>query len=505
MEARELEGHAARTASPAGDPLKHELRALRRLLGSVRFGLVLLGLLLALCMLGMVIMQSEMAGFEEYYASLSKAQKTVYGRLGLFDVYGSWYFATLLVLTGLNIVLSSVDRFPAAWRYLRRPRVTASPAYLRRQPVSSELELDEKPEPVLERLVAAMRQRGLAPRLTTRAGRVSVFAERHAWNRLGAYAVHVALLMIFAGGFLTSQLAVSGVITIEPGSGTDTFVSFDQELGKQTSRELKLPFRVECTDIQQRLIDPEGGLDPSNTIDWLSRVRIADAAGTSEALIHLNEPLDHRGYRFFQSSFEPEGSARAVTLRLEAPDGSARDIALQRNEVLDVPGAGRITYEQFYPDFQFVGGRPATRSGEYNNPVAQLRVTAPDGKTRPLFAFSPDVAETLSASNHGHAAAFMLAGDQTITLESYEKVAKSHLLRVQYDPGKNLVYAGFLLLVVSLALVFAFSHERFWAVVEPAGSGSRISLGAHTNRNVAALRARFTAIASDIEESGAKV
>jgi len=35
-------------------------------------------------------------------------------------------------------------------------------------------------------------------------------------------------------------------------------------------------------------------------------------------------------------------------------------------------------------------------------------------------------------------------------LESFEKVGRSHMLRVQYDPGKNLVYAGFTLLLLSL-------------------------------------------------------
>ena len=95
-------------SSLAASDVRVALLAVRRLLGSVRVGIVLLVLLLACCLLGMVIMQQGMAGFEEYYADLTPAQKTVYGKLGLFDVYGSWYFAGLLLVTGINIVVSSV-------------------------------------------------------------------------------------------------------------------------------------------------------------------------------------------------------------------------------------------------------------------------------------------------------------------------------------------------------------------------------------------------------------
>ena len=141
---------------------------------------------------------------------------------------------------------------------------------------------------------------------------------------------------------------------------TDTFVAFDET--NQLEHEFRLPFRLECTDIEQHLIDPAGGLDPSNTLDWLSRVRIADEGGTREALIQLNEPLDHRGYRFFQSSFEPEGSAREVTLKLESvTTGATHEVSVRRDAGADLSGLGRLELVQVYPDFHVSAGKPATR------------------------------------------------------------------------------------------------------------------------------------------------
>src|SRR4051794_18598417 len=77
------------------------------LLSSVRFGIILLILLVGGSMLGMLIMQQNVDGFDKYYAELTPAQKLVYGGLGFFDIYHSWYFNVLLLILSLNIVLAS--------------------------------------------------------------------------------------------------------------------------------------------------------------------------------------------------------------------------------------------------------------------------------------------------------------------------------------------------------------------------------------------------------------
>src|SRR6185369_136646 len=58
-----------------------------RLLSSVRFGIVMLSILLTCCMIGMLVMQVNVDGFQKYYANLRPAQKLIYGALGFFDIY----------------------------------------------------------------------------------------------------------------------------------------------------------------------------------------------------------------------------------------------------------------------------------------------------------------------------------------------------------------------------------------------------------------------------------
>lgn len=77
-------------------------------------------------------------------------------------------------------------------------------------------------------------------------------------------------------------------------------------------------------------------------------------------------------------------------------------------------------------------------------------------------------------------------------LDDFEKVSEQHILSVQRDPGANVVYIGFALLCFTLVAVFFFSHQRVWAVVEPADQGTnKVILAGNTNRNQGAFDEKF--------------
>jgi len=473
--------HRAAAASKASGSIIDQVL---RLFSSVRFGIIMLLLLLLCCMTGMLIVQQNVQGFRAYYESLSPAQQNIYSTLGFFDIYHAWYFTLLLGITGLNIILSSIDRFPAAWGYVRKPRLLASHNFIRAQMFNSATEVAVAPCEFSERTTAAWRKRRLRPRVNKRGETITIFAERNVWNRLGAYVVHLALITIFVGGFLTSRYGAGGQMEIAPGESSQAFLIFDEsELAGGRPKQALLPFTVECTDLQQQLIRAEGGLDVMNTIDWLSYINIKEEGKEVSALVHLNSPFDYRGYRFFQSSFEAQGYARQVTLEFEpASGGPSRDVTINRDGVTDVEGIGRVEYVNFYSDFTVEKGRPKTVSGDYNNPVAELRVTSPEGKTTTAFAASAQAGRQQTPAQEG---------GNKVTLKSFEKVATSHTLTVQYDPGRTPVYVGFTLLFVALCGVFFYSHQRVWAIIEPNGKGSRVYFGGNTNRNRQAFEGRF--------------
>ena len=464
------------------------------LLSSVQFGLVMLMLLLGCCVIGMLVMQQNVEGFRQYYVRLTPAQRSLYSSLGLFDIYHTWYFTGLLSVLSLNIILSSIDRFPAAWRYIRKPKLGASPNFIRAQKFNKVIETNSSSEDAAEQATRAWSKAGLRARNTREDGRITVFAQRNAWNRMGAYAVHLALLMIFLGGFLTSRYGVGGSMEITPGHSSKSFNTFETGLEGGQSGSALLPFTVECTDLRQELIRAEGGLDVMNTIDWLSFVNIKDNDQKMPALVHLNAPFDYRGYRFFQSSFQPQGYARQITVILKLPNGQPREVTIERDGSVDVDGLGSVSFVNFYPDFTVEGGTADTASGDYNNPVAELQITAPGSKPRREFAFNAQMlSQSPNASDRSGTDSGSI-GPERVSLKNFEKVALSHTLTIQYDPGRTLVYAGFLLLTVALCAVFFFSHQRVWGVVESNGKRSTLYFGGSTNRNGPAFEGRFNSL-----------
>src|SRR5205085_12368767 len=114
--------------------------------------------------------------------------------------------------------------------------------------------------------------------------------------------------------------------------------------------------------------------------------------GSHDALVHLNAPLDYRGYRFFQSSFNSTGNARTVTLELKPQQGGETlEVTVPRNGSATLPDGTVIEYLNFFPDFTLHGAQPDTASDEYNNPAAQLGITTPDGQAKMVYAFASAV------------------------------------------------------------------------------------------------------------------
>src|ERR687886_323857 len=114
---------------------------LLNLLSSVRFGVMLLVILAAFSMIGMLVEQQNVEGFERNFATQTPATKLLFGTLGFYDIYHSWYFNVTLLVLSLNIVLASIDRFPGAWQYVRRPKLDVQPVWLAKQPASTTLKM----------------------------------------------------------------------------------------------------------------------------------------------------------------------------------------------------------------------------------------------------------------------------------------------------------------------------------------------------------------------------
>ena len=466
-----------------------------KLLCSVRFGIVLLILLGLACLIGMLVMQQNVEGFENYYAQLTPAQRLVYGKLGFFDIYHAWYFNALLAILSLNIILASIDRFPKTWAQVSKPNVTVPLRWMREQDQTATLDLYGDKEEITNKIQKAFKKAGWRKTsVSEKGGRTFVYAESGAWNRFGYLAVHVGLLTIFLGGFLTAQLGHTGQMPLAPGQSSDEISEVVSDLDQFRQVTKRLPFEVVCTDIQQKLIKKEGSISASNTIDWLTRIKIKDGADTQEAVVQMNKPFDYRGYRFFQASFVSTGRARNIVVRAKpANGGEVQEVSIPRDGTATLPDGTLIKFSDFRGNFSIGQEDPNEDTSNYPNPAAVLQVIAPNGSPQTAYAFGPQMANIPVASKP-------VAG-YTYQLVDFEKVADQHILSVQRDPGSNVVYVGFVLLFITLVAVFFFSHQRVWAAVEESSANKfDVIVAGNTNRNQNGFEEKFKRFTAALRE-----
>ena len=503
----------AKTASPVDRVLNF--------LSSVRFGVVLLCALVLLSLVGMLIIQQNVNGFDSYYASLTPAEKLVYGSLGLFDIYHSWYFNFLLLVLSLNIVLASIEHFPIAWKtYFSKPKLSATRDWLLRQKQNSILTSRGKPkQEIAENISRVFKANGFATRIIEREynlyaldkngnknysdivskTNLYVYGESGKWNRLGAYIVHVFLLTLFLGHFVALQTGFDADVRMMPGQETSEIQLIEINLDRQERFAVGLPFKITCTDIQQKLIDPKGSIEINNTLDWRTQIKIDDPVyGSTVADVSLNKPFEYRGYRFFQASAITVGSARTMTLEATPQNGGEPlSINLDRNGLTVLPDGTRIEYEAFFPDFVLNQGKPDTRSANYANPAVVLNVTAPGDEKKTAYAFGAKLPDNVPIGA-------AVAGYKW-RLASFEKSPLAHVLSIKYDPFNAAFvawYIGGFGLIGALCFVFFVSHKRIWALIEETNKNDyEVVLGGNTNRNEQGFEDKFKKIVGDLNRT----
>ena len=456
---------------------------------SVRLGVSLLCLLGLACLIGMLIMQQNVDGFENYYAALTPAQRLLYSKLGFFNIYHVWYFNALLAALSLNIVLASIDRFPKTWKFVSKPNIIVPLRWLAEQKQSANL----KGPASSARVEKLLRTFGWGKiRSAEKDGRTYIFAESGAWNRLGAYPVHVSLLTIFLGGFLTAQLGTTGNLPLAPGESSALIRENVVDLDRVSEVTKQLPFEVAFTDIEQKLIRKEGSLSASNTLDWITRFTIKDEGEVYTGIAQMNRPFDYRGYRFFQASFVSVGRARNISITATPADGSApHELKIDRDGSATLPDGTLIRFSEFRGNFRIGPEDVNEETSHYPNPAAILQVVPPGGSVETAYAFGPQMANIPVAGKP-------VAG-YTFRLTDFEKVSDRHILSVQRDPGSNVVYVGFVMLFGTLVAVFFFSHQRMWVVIdEPAGT---ITTAGNSNRNQNAFDDKFRRFVGELRDA----
>ncbi|HEU5314991.1 MAG TPA: cytochrome c biogenesis protein ResB [Chloroflexota bacterium] len=451
------------------------LDRLWRLLTSVRFAMLLIGLIAGGVFAGTVIMQapaSVAASPDNFAAWLAQPRgkygepwAALFGALDLYRVFSSLWFRALLAVLTLSVVVCTVNRMPGIVASVTRPTVRVPERLFERAPLRAELSVATadagQAHAVASRVLRANRfrvvpwQDGDAP---------AVFADRNRFGKYGTFINHIGIVSILgaavmggAFGWRDDGFMVPEGSTRAVGHGTTLSLkseSFDDEYWPQGMAK---DFRSEV-------------------------VLYDDGAEVARKTIRVNDPLDYKGIRFHQAFFGP-----AAVMRVRDGEGKVvhEDGVALGYELKGGAGADGTP------------GSPISRNGGYftlgrRNGLPTLAVWVvmpanireadpeiPAGSVR-LEIFEPRQARPSAIETLPQGETREILG------HTFEFVRERQFSGVQisYNPAVNLIWLSCGLMVLGSMAVFYFPLRRVWVRVDPTPAGARLRVAAVTNKDV---------------------
>jgi cytochrome c biogenesis protein ResB len=537
------------------------------LLGSMKFAVWILVLTAVLSLAALLIgefltPQSDAPGLIRFFQ--------------LYDPFRSWWFTILLALLATSLGVCIFKNGPLLIREAFGQKFIDNPNHLQSMAGYRRMDVPDGRawlESHFNRLNLSIRRQEL-PDKTIYAGRSGGI------SRLGPLFNHSGMLLLIVGGLAINLTGVSSRIS---GSAGDRITLPEWDFTLQIDRfellyhpislnqwvELPNGMRgrvVELRGDSSRVeLNPHPGMAASswvltdslrNNFDILKdgvltpyqgnvRSYITHATMVAEDKplftknIEVNHPLRFRGYRFYQSSFEPgvaQVKVDTVYIRVADADLGEIDVALQpAGKPKALPwGNLSLAAGEFYPDFKLDRDmHPFSASGQFNNPAVQITMLengAPLGRrwvfTRDfdlmrsdkiqlkmrIVDFTTGKAERV-LSNVPFDSKTAGGGLSNETFDSTKVGGRlsngtfdatagyTTILDVRKERGRWLIWAGFLLATIGLTLSFVFVDRRAWAVVmkNPAG-GDTVHAAAKSRRGDSRFRQQFMQLHTGTEE-----
>jgi len=447
---------------------------------SVRLTIVLLIILAIVSILGTLIPQQREA--IEFANRLSPSIRQVFLFLDLFDMYHSLWFRVLLGLITLNLIICSLDRFPATWkRFSVRPEPDRARPFEELPPDQSFLS-DEAPRQVAEEIARLLPSRYRKVREKEISGQFFFYSEKGGFSHFGVYLVHLSVLLILVGGLVGSFLGFEAYVNILEGEQTDTVML------RKKIQPLKLDFEVRCDRFTVDFYENGAPREYRSDLTFLVNGKEIQKVG-----LLVNHPVEFMGVTFYQSNYGAvPGKTVYLRLSAEAMDPSPAPIEIDLDKPVDLPG-GEGTFRVVDARGDIMGTGPAVL----------ISVTSNDRKQVVEFWVFKDEKQALSRlpgpmrqSAKFNPSAFK---PYTFHLEGLETGYYTGL-QVNKDPGVPFVWAGCFLMVLGLFFTFFTSHRRIWIRVMGHGKGSRIDVAGMASKNPVGLDREIERLVKDIRK-----
>ncbi|MDW8141735.1 MAG: cytochrome c biogenesis protein ResB, partial [Candidatus Bipolaricaulota bacterium] len=423
---------------------------LYRFFTSITLAIVLISLIALFSFVGTLIPQETFTREVDYIARFGFEGYQILKQLQLTNIFGSWYFLFVMALFTLNLTACTVKRLRASWRYWKLPMLALSPEALQRLEHSRSWEGPLSPE-AAQRIERVLQRRGYRVRWESS----QLLAEKWRWERFGIDLFHIALLVVIFGGlatmlwgFRTFEIAHKGNLIQLPGAG------FQLRVNRFWSENYK---------------------DSERVMDWHTELTVIENnREVFTQTIEVNAPLRYKGYNVYQSAFgtDWQGAAR-ITLVLSRADGTELgEFTSTVNEGFEIPNEKIfVKVGAFLPDFALTENLIAySRTQRLENPGAYIEIFDLNGtRLMRTWAFARTDMQQFWESSMARVSGASPYRVRLVGMTAPEFTG----LQITKDPGRPIVYFGFLFVVLGLLVHLYFKHQQIWVYL----GENRIILG----------------------------
>lgn len=471
---------------------------------SVKVAIYLIIITLIGAMLGTIFEQeSNFINFDPstYYKNKYGTIGEIYYRLGLSHTYESWWFILLLVMIGASLVICSLDRVLPLYKALSKQKVRKHLAFLTRQKIVYQGEINEDGEEWVQRAVQPLRKKHY--RVYTDGS--ALLAEKQRFSRWGPYIIHIGLIVFLLAVLFrglpglhldTHYWFPEGEITHIPETNlylknekfTVEYYSEDEMSEDFKARGKVVPKLFET---QAVLYECTADCDDPSKEPQLREVK--------RHAIRVNDPLSYKGLQAYQFDFDLTPKLRSVQPALvDVKTGESYGkfkLDMRDPEREYEVGPYRLTLQNKYMDFSLNDeGKPVSISGEPNAPAFLFLIKGPDlPEDGAQYIYFPKQIDKERFQQD--AINEQLGGVQSklrldvLGMEDVDFIEASSYLNIRVDRAMPFVWVGLGIVMLGLVIGFYWQHRRIWLRVD----GRQLTLGGHTTKNWFGMRREVSA------------
>ena len=467
---RTVQDPSPETSQPQSQPDKKSgkstLSAIYDSMASVTLAIFLLIILAITSILGTVILQK--GNPEQYLMEYGPGLYKLFQFLALDDMYRSWWFLTILVLLLVNITTCSIKRFPRAWRLMTQSPKVLDDALFRRMKHRGSVRRGVDPEKAVDEARGVIEKHYGKAKETRDASSVTLYVDKGWYGRLGAYIVHLSILILAIGAVYGGMMGFKGFVAIVEGTSVDRVPL----RGKNTA--IKLPFIIQCDNFEIEYYP--GTQQPKDYYSDLTVFRNGQVE--QQKRIEVNHPLIVDGIYFYQSSYGVDRNSTVTLQVLDSADNIAGpDVTVAAGQNFQVMGdASSYQIEEIIPSI--TAGRPGVKVARF------LGNTHNDFY---LLEAAPD-------------------RDKARRGSVYFKIKSTNIrqytgLQVAWDPGVNVVWLACIVMILGLYIAFFVAHKRVWVRVDLDSDDTAVLIAGTSNRNPATFEREFESALADLKNA----